>query len=138
MITTIIIFFIAITVAFGMLMYKAWEIRTMRASIQENSVNNIPNISFRHIEKNMLYITKHIVQSIVLVVVKYWFIFITRIKKWFSTNWPKAHNYFKKKSESTETVKKPTFLRRAVLESQAKIKRIKEKVQEEHEENTPL
>lgn len=134
MLLTIVIFFIAIFTAFGMLVFRAWEIRTMRANIPENPDNKIPDLTFRQLEKSMLYLTKHIVQSIVLAVVKYWFILVTKIKKRISDSWPKVHALLQKKPESSEVAnKKPSFFRKAILESGAKIKRIKEKVKEEHE-----
>jgi hypothetical protein len=136
MLLTIVIFFIAIFTAFGMLIFRAWEIRTMRANISENHDNKIPDLTFRQLEKSMLYLTKHIVQSIVLVVVKYWFILTTKTKKKISDSWPKIHALIQKKPESPDVVnKKPSFFRKAILESEAKIKRIKEKVKKEHGED---
>ena len=133
MVLTIIIFFIAILTAFGMLAFRAWEIRTNRVSVAEDMENIAPDISFRHVEKSMLYLTKHIVQGIVLTIVKYWFIATTKTKKWLEDKWPKVHALFQKKSEPSDTLKKTSFFQRAILESQAKIKRIKEKVKKEHE-----
>ena len=77
----IIIFFIAIVTCFGMLAWKAWEIRTSRVAIEENSKIVLPDVPFRHVEKNMLYLAKHIIQSLLLVIVKYWFISTTKTKK---------------------------------------------------------
>ncbi len=134
MIITIVIFFIAIVTAFGMLSMRAWEIRTNRIT-PEIVEHPMPELSFRHLEKNMLYLTKHIIQSIILVCAKYWFILTTRTKKWISTKWPKIHDRFIKKPESSETVS-PSFVQRAVLESKAKIKRIREKVKKEHGEDS--
>lgn len=133
MLFTIIIFFIAIVVAFGMLAYRAWEIRTARVSIAEDDSKVAVDLSFRHVEKSMLYLTKHIVQTVVLTVVKYWFIWTTKAKKWISDRWPKIHDYFVKKPVENTELSKPTFLEKAILESKAKIKRIKEKVKREHE-----
>ena len=134
MILPIIIFFISTITAFGMLVFRAWQIRTMRASIPENVENKIPDLTFRHVEKSMLYLTKHVVQSIVLTVVKYWFIITTKTRKKISDSWPKIHAILQKKSESPDVVnKKPSFFRKAILESEAKIKKIKEKIKEEHE-----
>jgi len=132
MIITITIFFIAIIVAFGMLAFRAWEIRTLQIKI-ENTEPPVPEISFRHIEKNMLYLTKHIVQGAVLVVVKYWFIITTRGKKLIVNKWPKVNDYLKKKPESPEG-EKPSFFKKAIIESKTKIRRIKEKVKREHGE----
>jgi len=129
----IIIFFISILVAFGMLSFRAWQIRTSQiAQVSDNNESHIPELSFRQIEKNMLYLTKHIVQVVVLTGAKYWFIIITKTKKKVSGSWPKVHAYFQKKPVS-EKPEKPSFVRRAILESKSKIKRIREKVREEHE-----
>jgi hypothetical protein len=133
MIITIIIFFIAILVAFGMLSFRAWQIKTSQVvPVSENSERTMPELSFRQIEKNMLYLTKHIVQALVLTVAKYWFILVTKTKKWVMDKWPKVHLFFQKKPVSEGPVK-PSFIQRAVLESKSKIKRIKERVKEEHE-----
>jgi hypothetical protein len=134
MLLTITIFFIAIISAFGMLTFRAWEIRTSRISIPEDGSQIVPDLSFRHVEKNMLYLTKHLVQSIVLVVVKYWFIITTKTKKWIADKWPKIHTYFEGKTEGASELTKPSFFQKAILESKAKIKKIKEKVKREHEE----
>lgn len=129
----IIIFFISIILAFGMLTFRAWEIRTARVSIPDNKDGVLPNISFRHVEKSMLYLTKHVIQGLILTCVKYWYIFITKTKKWVSEKWPKIHSYFEKKESVSLEPSKPSFLEKAILESKAKIKRIKEKVKREHE-----
>lgn len=129
---TIIIFFIAIFMAFGLLFFRAWEIKTSRVSISENIENKSPDLTFRHVEKSMLYLTKHIVQGIVLWTAKHWFIITTKAKKEISDSWPRINSYFQKKPESLEA-QKPSFLSRAILESKVKIKRIKEKVQKDHE-----
>lgn len=92
----------------------------------------MPEVSFRHIEKIMLYLTKHIVQGIVLTTVKYWFIITTKGKKVLIDRWPKVNDYFKKKPGSPNTTK-PSFVKRAIIESKTKIKKIKEKVKKEHE-----
>lgn len=132
MIVTIVIFFIAIIAAFGMLMFRAWQIRTMRIPIPENIENRVPDLTFRHIEKSMLYLTKHIIQWIVLGVAKWWFITVTKTRKWVSEKWPKLHDRFTKRPEENKETTSPSFVQRAILESKAKIKRIKEKVRREH------
>jgi len=113
-------------------MFKLWQIKTMRVIVPENIENRFPKLEFRHVEKNMLYLTKHIVLSVMLVIVKYWFIVVTKIKKWVAEEWPKIHAYFTKKPESSDPVRL-SFIRRAIIESKIKIKRIKERVKEEHE-----
>lgn len=114
-------------------MFRAWEIRTSRVGIPTSDKDIFPEIHFRHVEKIMLYLAKHVIQWIVLVVVKYWFIVSTKVKNWIGRNWPKIHEFFKKKTTDTNP-KKSSFVSRAVLESKIKIKRIKEKVRREHEE----
>lgn len=116
-----------------MLAFRAWEIKTARVSIPDNADKTIPNISFRHVEKSMLYLTKHVIQGIVLTCVKYWYILITKTRKWVSDKWPKIHGYFEKRAEVSLEPSKPSFFQKAILESKAKIKRIKEKVKNEHE-----
>ncbi|MEK7586240.1 MAG: hypothetical protein AAB477_03375 [Patescibacteria group bacterium] len=118
--------------AFGMLTFRAWEIRTTRVSIPENIEKIAPDLSFRHVEKSMLYLTKHLVQSIVLGLVKYWFIITTKSKKWIADKWPKIYSYFEKKKDGASEPTKPSFFQKAILESKAKIKRIREKVEKEH------
>lgn len=136
MLITTIIFFVAIITAFGMLAFRAWELSNSKANYGESNKVVIPHLPFRHLEKNMLYLAKHIVQSLVLAIVKHWFIFITKAKKWLSNRWPKVHNYFKKKAIANEEAKSPSFVKRAILESKSKIKRIKEKIKKEHGEES--
>jgi hypothetical protein len=69
---------------------------------------------------------------IILTVAKYWFILVTKTKKLIMDKWPQIHSFFQKKQVSEGPVK-PSFIKRAVLESRSKIKRIREKVKEEHE-----
>jgi len=116
-----------------MIMYRAWEIKTSRLEAESPRRKILPEIYFRQVEKIMLYLTKHLVQWIVLSVVKYWFILSTKTKKYIVKNLPKIHTFFKKKSK-TLNQKKNTFMRRAILESRTKIRRIKEKVKKDHEE----
>jgi len=117
-----------------MISYRAWELKTLRVepSIQRKEV--IPEMYFRHLEKIMLHLAKHIIQWIVLMVVKGWFIATTKTKKWIGINWPKVYNFFSKKKVEPDPIQKPSFVRRAVLESKMKIRKIKEKVKHEHGE----
>jgi len=125
-----IIFFIAIILAFGMLIFRAWEIKTMRV-IPQNNIRGL-EISFRNIEKNFLYIVRHVVLVVVIVTVKYWLIFITKTKKWVIEKWPKVHNFFHR--EPKEIVpKKHSFIDQTILESRARISRMKERIKKEHE-----
>jgi hypothetical protein len=133
MLFTIILFFIAIVIVFGMLSYRAWELRTARKSIPDDgsTANVVPDLSFRHVEKNMLYLAKHVLQSVLLFVIKWWFILIGKFKKWAI---PKINNYFGKKEEDTGEPKRLSFWKRAILESKAKVRRMKERVKREQEE----
>jgi len=129
----IILFFIAIILAFIMISYQAWEIKTLRVEKNNNPAKIMPEMYFRHVEKIILYLTKNIIQWIILITVKYWYISCAKIKKWGNKNWPKVSNFFKNRIENLD-YKKNTFIKRAVLESKIKIKRIKEKVKRENEE----
>lgn len=133
MILPITIFVIAIATAFGMLTFRAWELRTGRVKEGVFEEHTLPSFSFRQFERTMLYLAKHIIQWIVLFLVKHWFILVTKVKKLVADKWPKIHAYFEPKVSESPTPTKISFVKRAVLESKAKIKRIKEKVKEEHE-----
>ena len=113
-----------------MISFRVWEIKTARAQSKEVIEITLPEFPFRHLEKNMLYWAKHIIQGVVLVSAKYWFILTTKFKKWFNEKWPKINAYFKKNTDSN-TSYRHSFLKKAILESKAKIKHIKEKVKEE-------
>jgi uncharacterized protein YpmB len=130
----IIIFFVAIVLIFGMLFFRAWEINNSHVLKPEASKKVIPEIYFRQTEKIMLYLTKHIIQWIVLITVKYWFIVSTKTQKWICKNLPKIDNYFKKVPKEIDDSKGVSFVKRAVIESKIKIRRIKEKVRKEHED----
>lgn len=116
--------------AIGMLFYRAWQMETAG---RENFLvirKLPPEIYFRQIEKIMLYLTKHAVQWVVLSGAKGWFKIKAKTNKWIHKNSPKIHKFFEKK----ETGKK-TFVGKAILESKIKIRRIKEKIEREIEEN---
>lgn len=124
----IIIFFISILLAFGMLAFRAWEIKTNRKTLVDTNIS-LPEFPFRHLEKNMLYLTKHILQWIVIISVKYWFVTVIKIKKIIVEDWPKVHNLLKRKPKKEPG--KMSFAKRAILESKFKIKRMKEKIKED-------
>lgn len=128
MIFYIIIFLITIIFAFGMLLFRVWEIKTNRKIVEKDNLS-FPEIPFRHVEKNMLYLTKHIVVGLVLVTVKYWFISVIKTKKFVVENWPKIHHLLKKKYKKNEG--KMSFAKRAILESKFKIKKMKQKIKDE-------
>jgi hypothetical protein len=133
MIVTSIIFFIAIVFAFGMLTFRAWELRKGHAILPSGTTEKAQEFSFRQLEKYMLYLTKRAIQWIVLVVVKYWFIALTKFKKWVADKWPRVHAFFAPTPKPTNTTR-PSYMRRAVVESKIKIRRVKEKVKREHAE----
>ena len=125
---TIIIFFIAVIGAFGMLMFRAWEIRTSRLIIDKT---NTRELSFRYIEKVTLFLVKHLIQWIILTSVKIWFLFFTKSKVLLKNKLPRVNNLFHKKINNES--RKLSFIERAVMESKIKIKKLKEKIKKEHE-----
>lgn len=130
----IIIFFVAIFGAFGMLLFRSWEIRTDKITI-EGKETYTPELSFRYFEKVCLHTAKHIIQWVVLSSVKVWFIIVTKIKILFKNKLPKINKLFKK--ETTSDPKRISFVQRAIIESKVKIKRVKENIKKEHEDNLP-
>lgn len=132
MITIVIIIFIgALIGAFGMLTFRNWKLKKGLVVLPEDHTHPFPELSFKRLEKIVLILAKHLVMSLVLSVVKVWFITTTKIKKWLSEKWPKIHSSFKKK-EPGEVITRPSFVKKALLESKAKIQRIKEKVKNDH------
>jgi len=129
----IIIFFIAIIGAFGMLMFRAWEIRTSRLIIDKTFTREL---SFRYIEKITLFLVKHLIQWIILTSVKIWFLFVTKSKVLLQNKLPKVNKLFHKKT--TGDSRKLSFVERAVMESKIKIKKIKEKIKKEHEKKIKI
>ena len=117
-----------------MLLYRAWELRTNRIIIEDEKTKFTPELSFRYIETIILYVTKHVIQWIVLSVVKLWFLIITKTKIFIQNKWPKIHNLFKKKECPLADGRKISFVERAVIESKIKIKKVKEKIKQDHEE----
>lgn len=129
----IIIFIISIFSIFIFLSFRVWEIKNgYKPSIANNKEAQIPHIPFRQIEKNMLYLTKHVAQWLVLVTVKYWFIGVIKVKKTINNKLPQIRNFIKKRRENNKD-KNISFFKRAVLESKFKIKRMKQKIREEIE-----
>lgn len=129
----IIIFFIAIISLFGMIMFRTWEINKAKDSNPLPTRKIVPEVYFRHIEQIVLYLTKYIIQSVVFVVMKYWFIILTKTKKWIGKSLPKLYRFFYKESIKIET-QNDSFFRKAILESKIKIRKIKENVRREHGE----
>ncbi|HCY26722.1 TPA: hypothetical protein DIC38_03555 [Candidatus Nomurabacteria bacterium] len=115
-----------------MLSFQVWRIKNNKVIITKENENFESKISFRHLEKIMLYLAKHIIQWIVLVLVKYWFIFITKSKKFIDDKIPKIKKMLgRDNEEGSVNLKRNSFVRRAILESKVKIKKMKEKIQEE-------
>jgi hypothetical protein len=133
MLIIIIIFLIAITSLFGMMMFRAWEIKKVEVKNPLPIRKMVPEIYFRRVERIMLYLTKHIIEWIVLMVVKYYFILSTKSKMWVEKNWPRFYNFFNKKTNKDTEPEKNSFFRKAILESKVKIQKIKENVRKEHE-----
>jgi len=128
----IIIFFIAFVSSLGIVTFRAWEIKTNRVEQPIVSKGILPKIYFRHVEKIMLYLAKHVIQWVVLMAVKYWFIIYTKAKKWIYKKSPKIHQFFHKKPQNI-IEKRNSFIYKAVLESKIKIQNIKEKIKKDHE-----
>lgn len=129
----IILFFITTFLAFGMIYFRAWEIRNSKIEQSLTLRKILPEIYFRQIEKIMLYLTKHIIQWLVITTVKYWFIVLAKTRKWILKKLPKIHKLFKIK-EKNIIQQKNTFLSKAIIESKIKIRRIREKIRKDHEE----
>ncbi len=113
-----------------MLLFRVWQIKTSKIKRPETSKIAIIEIPFRYLEKNVLYLIKHIIQELLFISAKYWFTLTTKTKKCVSDKWPKINAYFEKKPE-LNTPYRHSFFRKAILESKAKIKSIKEKVKED-------
>jgi len=86
----------------------------------------------------MLYLAKHIIQWIVLSAVKLWFLLSTKTKIFLQNKWPKIHNFFKKKEITGTDSRKISFVERAVMESKIKIKKVKEKIIQDHKEDVKV
>jgi hypothetical protein len=133
MILTIIIFFISIIGAFGMLLFRAWEIRTNRIEILAEEKTQVSELSFKKVEKVLLFLAKHLIQWVVLSSVKLWYTITAKIKLWTKNKLPKINKFFHKEPK-IEDPRKISFVQRAVIESKIKIKKAKEKIKKDHEE----
>ncbi|MFA6392831.1 MAG: hypothetical protein WCW54_01975 [Candidatus Paceibacterota bacterium] len=134
----IIIFFIAIAGAFGMLMFRNWEIQNNKIEIKENKEKHIGELSFKYLESIFLHTIKHIIQWIILFVVKLWFIIITKSSIWLKNKLPKLNKFFKKKEVNGTDSRKISFVERAVIESKIKIRKVKEKIKQDHAEEVKI
>lgn len=131
MLINIIIFFVALFIAFGMLTYRAWELKTARVATNDSEEIKPLIIPFRRIEKISLYVAKHLIQGLLVFVAKYWFIISIKIRKKFNQIWPKIHAFLIRKKIANYN--RNLFIKRAIFESKVKIKRIKEKVKRENQ-----
>lgn len=128
MLINISILLFTLIIAFGMLSYRAWEIKTAKVNIQFKEKQFI--VPFRKIEKTALYIIKHLIQGFLVIIAKYWFIVSIKIKKKIDHLWPKIHSYLIRKKITSQNGN--LFIKRAIFESKVKIRRIKEKVKKEN------
>lgn len=126
-IITITIFIVAIVTSLYLLSRSAWEVET---GVRNPDTYPVFKISIRKTEKYVLYYTKWVLQSIVINTVKIWFIFIAKTKKFLKERWPKLVS--KLRPKPLEPGERPSFARRAVIESKIKIKRAKENIREKH------
>jgi hypothetical protein len=127
----ILIFLLSISWATGMIFYKSWQIKNQKINGQKINLLFLPEIPFRHLEKNILHFTKKIVQESLFFSVKYWFIFVDKTKKWFNNKKPKIQNFFSIKKKENNKSYRQSFFKKALIESRAKIKHIRDKVREE-------
>jgi len=128
----IILFFLTIILSFFMLNYRAWEIKKKKIEKPSPHQKVIPEIYFRQIEKNVLYLAKHIIQWVVLIIIKGYFLLINKVQKLIEKKLPKIYNVFKKKTKKNG--KKISSIYRALIELKTKIKRVKEKTNEENKQ----
>ncbi len=127
----IIIFLISIAFLFGMLFYRAWEIKKGKVEKPDPNTNFLPAVFFRQIERIMLYWTKRGVQCVILVAVKYWTIFVEEGKKLINRKFPKVKDFFKRLGRKRNH---GAFIQKAMIESKFKIKKVREKVKKEYED----
>lgn len=127
---SIIIFLISLLVIFGILISSARKVQLGQRQIDGMWA---PDVSFRKIEKYVLYYTKNIVQITVITVVKYSMIGAIKTKKIIREKLPHIHHKIKKVISKREPGSKPSFIQKAVLESKTKIRRIKDKVKRDHQ-----
>jgi len=127
----IIIFLVSIAFLFGMLFYRAWEIKQSKIEKPPKNRNFLPDIYFRQVEKIMLYWVKRGIQWLILMTVKYWTIFIEENKKLINKKFPQIKTFFKKIKQRRNH---GDFIHKAMIESKFKIKRIREKVKKEYQD----
>lgn len=125
----IAIFLISIATAFTMLYLRMRSIKKGSIDIYENMYSI--DLQFRHIEKYMLFYTKNVLQYMVLGIARVWFVLSNKIQNQIEDKWPKIHKYFYKEPE-VGSPRKISFIHKAVLESKAKIQKMKEKINREN------
>ncbi len=126
------IFIVSFVITFGLL-YRSW--RELKAGKRAIIPQEPKDISYRTIEKYVLYYGKNFAQILVINVVKYSLIFRIKAKKLVLEKWPSTYEKIKNIGKGKSSNGKPSFLAKAILESKTKIRRIKDKVRKEHEEN---
>ena len=117
-------------VAFAVIIRSQKEVKRGTRFVNENEQPFY--FSVRKIEKYVLYSAKHILQTFIVLMAKYWFIGVTKTKQFINTRFPKIKKLFEKKEIMKVEKKTLTFLGRAVKESKIKIKRMREHVRETH------
>ena len=130
MIINIIIFIVAIILAFSMLNYRAWKIQTAQSFATENIYINEIKIPFRRVEKVLKHLTRRGIQIVVVFFAKYWFIVVIKTKKKANEVWPRIHDYLVRKKLANKTGN--IFLKRIMAESKMRIRYVREKVKREN------
>ncbi len=130
MLIATILFLIGILITLTVVSYSANEVKM--GARQVNTTNAPSELSFRKIEKVVLYYGKYIIQGLIITTVKYSFIAKTKTQKFLMDKWPKVHKVI------ILTTKKPilktgSFISHTIKESKIKIKHIKERVKRDHD-----
>ena len=131
----IIIFLVSIISLFGILAYQAEKIRKSKIEKPPKEKNFLPIVYFRQVEKIVLYWVKRWIQWLILTIVKYWTILVEESKKIVNKKLPKTKEFFKKLKRKRNN---GAFFRKAKIESKFKIKRLREKIKKEYENDTEL
>jgi hypothetical protein len=125
----ITIFLLSTITAFGVLCYSAWEAQTeTRMPVGRPPMKKI---SVRQMERYMLYFLRHFLQLLVLLVVKYWFLALTKAKKFIVEKLPKFHTWLK--SVFVNTSGRPSFFSRMSSDLKVKISHMKDNIKKDHE-----
>lgn len=133
MILMVIIFLISTIFLLGMVFHQAQRIRDSKIEKPPKEKSFLPVVYFRQVEKIMLYWIKRGVQWVILIVVKYWTILIEESKKIINSKFPKVKAFFKKQRKRRN---QNAFFKKAKIESKFKIRRLREKIKKEYENNS--